>query len=194
MEQPMNQETTSRYPNVVVEENRVTIAMPFAWLGGIVATGIYLVLLYALVDDGFPFRRISLGYLIAFLIFTAAWLWYMAGRRVVTVFDAHDRRAHRRNLLYAMPSIDFADIAEITAVHAGNTIFYKIALKTNKLGKGIRISASYQGTDLEHLRLAQKALPAIDAMLAAGNDSRAAAVNQAKLAENPACYIKTGSQ
>lgn len=196
MEQTMNREAGPAYRKVIVEENRVSLTVSLDWLRAGLATAAYAFILYALFDYGFPHRRFSLTSLVVFLAFSAAWLWYVARQKSVAVFDANDRKVHRRNLLYGLPDIDFSEIAEITAVGesgggSGGT-YFKIAFKADKLGKGVRITDNYRGTDLEFVHLTQKALPAITAMLEA--DNAGAPDRSAGLVENPSRYVKTGSQ
>lgn len=180
--------------NIAMEDKRIAITMPFYWLRGIIATGIYGLFLFILIEDGFPLRHFSIGNLVVFLVTTAIWLWYVARQKTVTTFDAIDKKAYRRNPLYTMNEVDFADIAEITAVSESGTggggTYFKIALKKDRLGKGIRITDSYKETDLEMLRLTNTVLPAVAKMLEEAEGGGETAERKTGFPENPSCYRK----
>lgn len=117
------------HPNVQVEDDRVTVTMPFSWLKGVLATAIYGVIFFAVVSDGFPIQTFTLPYVIVFGVSTLLWLWYISRQRAVVVFDGFESQAHRRNLFYALGSIDFTDIAEVASVsETGEWIFWALGI------------------------------------------------------------------
>lgn len=188
-----------KHNNIGLEEGRVTIVKPASILKLAVATGIYALLLYALYDEGFPFRRFSAGLAIAFVVFTLIWVWYVARQKTTSTFVEAERRVYRRNMLWTTAVLEFADIDSVTGVDVsegyGRGTFYKIAMKSDVYGKGHRLTRTYGDTDdeLSYMRLAAK--PALDKMLAAvgGGENPEAGPATPIVPENPVHYRKSGA-
>lgn len=180
---------------VDISENAISVTIPFFWLKGVVATAIYVLLVGIIVLEG-PGTFLTPSYLIAILVFTLVWVWYMARQRVVTVFDAFAKKVYRRNMLYCMKEVDFADIAEIARVHEtgmGNDVyFYRIALKENRLGKGLALTDTYREDDAALAYFSGVALPAIENML--GKAVGAGAGGEAVSLENVRSYVRVGER
>lgn len=196
------------HKNMTVEDGRITIVNPLSIIQTLIAVAAYGGLLFVLVEDGFPFRRFTLPYLIAFLIFTAIFVLFLASRKTTTVFDAAERKVYRRNLLWSTAVLDFDDIAGVTAVahsESGSSgEYYKISLKADPLGKGYRLTNLYSATDDEALYMRMAAMPALEKMFAGSAASGTeGSVEQAvggrgdavpELPENPVFYRKNGGK
>lgn len=184
----------SEFKNVSVQADRVVVSQPFDLLGGVIATALYVLILYALFEKGFPLRQIRTGFIIAFAITTAIWLWYMAGRRMTTVFDAAEGKVFRRNLFRTEKVLDFTALDGIVEVSHGagysGGSYFKIAPKANRFGKGYRLTRTYKGADTEFLYMRTVAIPAIEAM--AGLEGRAVEAAAEVDLDSPGFYTKAG--
>ena len=105
-----------RHKNVTVHTDRVTVILPFTWVGALVATAVYALVLYALYEDGFLRRPTVLAYPITFAVATLLWLWYMAKRRIVRTFNAANRSVERKNILWREKMLRFDDVAAVSEV------------------------------------------------------------------------------
>ena len=179
-----NGNAAQRQYNVAIGDNRISVTIPFFWLKGIIATGVYFVFLWILIEDASP-NLLSLSFAIPFLIFTAIWAWYVSRQKIVTVFDAFDKKVYRRNMLYCMKEIDFTDIAEIIPIRVTgmgtNLVHYKIALRENRLGKGLDLTDGYKDTHPALEYFSETALPAIQNMLAGAGAPASGAENKVSL-------------
>lgn len=186
--------------NVTRTQDTLTISQPFDVIGGVIATALYALILYALFDDGFPLRQVRTGYVIAFAITTAIWVWYMAGRRIVTVFDATAGKMYRKNLLRTVKALNFADIDGIVEVFQRADCtggrYYKIAPKANPYGKGYRLTKTYPGGNIKFPDIAElydmrvAVIPAIEEMVGLKGRAEAAEVDL----DSTAFYSRVGRQ
>lgn len=146
------------FKNIDVSERQITITKPFKIIPGVIATLIFAIILYALVEDGFPLRHIRTPYLIALVVSTLVWTWYVARLKTTTVFDADSRTICRKNLFGMGKTLRFDEVADITLVikdeGSWQGEYFKISAKNNRFGKGYILTKTYSDFDdeLEHLR------------------------------------------
>lgn len=181
---------------IEVRDGNVSATTPLPLMKALVATGIYGIVFYALLEDGFPFRHFALSYLIVFAVTTLIWGWYVLRLRITTTFDSHAKTASRRNLLFTVESIPFSDIADVTKVReSGEGAYFKIAMKKDPLGAGRRLTGTYVDGEAEYEFFKEHALPAIEEMLdTARKESGEVAEEQlTELPENPVSYRKIGA-
>lgn len=161
-----------QHGNISVEDEQVSVTLPFDYFGALIATGAYGLILFAMVDDGFPLRRITLPYLVMFVIATLVWGWFMARRRIVTTFDGRERKVYRRNLLGMVKTIDFARIGSVTPVEntgmfSGGGSHYSIKLADDRHGKGYTLTNTTTAANPERVFFLTAALPKIQEMFSA---------------------------
>lgn len=146
------------FKNIHVSERQITITKPFKIIPGVIATLIFAIVLYALVEDGFPLRHVKTPYLVALVVSTLVWAWYVARLKTTTVFDADSRTIRRKNLFGLAKTLRFGEVADITLVIKDEGCwqgeYFKISLKNNRFGKGYILTKTYSDFDdeLEHLR------------------------------------------
>lgn len=180
--------------NMEINGDVVTMKTSLRLMKTLVATGIYGVILYALLEDGFPFRTFTLPYLIVFLIATAIWGWYVSRQKTTTTFVPGEKTVYRRNLIRTTHTLPFSEIAGLTRVlDADGDVFYKIALKKDPLGAGLRVTDNYRDGDAEYEFFKSKVLGTAEAMIEADAPEREDKANTpATLPETPLRYRKTG--
>jgi hypothetical protein len=146
------------YKNVAVSDRQVTITKPFKIIPGVIATLIFGIFLYALVEDGFPLRHTRTPYLVVFVAATLIWLWYVARLKTTTVFDAESGTIRRKNLFGLGKTLRFDQVADVTLVVKDEGCwqgeYFKLSPKNNRFGKGYILTKTYSDFDeeLEHLR------------------------------------------
>ena len=187
--------------NIRIEDGRAVVTKPFAVLSGVIATAAYGFVLFALFESGFVIRNVSLPLVIVFLVSTAAWVWYMAGRKIVTTFEAAEGRVYRRNFLYTTAVIDFSDIAGVFEMSesgdGGTSVYFRISLKSDEYGKGYRLTRSYAPTDDEAVYMKRTGLEALNVMIAGASQAGGGDGGPADAAGIPltlVAYARTGNR
>lgn len=177
------------HPNIVVDDYRVTLKSVTPWIFTFLLGGAYFIALIIAFHEGLA--ELSVAGCLIFAIATLFFLACLVRQRVTTVFDRLERTVHRRNPLQAMADIPFADIAEIAMVNDAGAVYFKIAPKADRLGKGFRITRNYDNNNEEFFYMLMRARPAISGMLEAGREQDSAAAS-AWLAERPVLYSRSG--
>ena len=179
--------------NLEINGDVITMKTSLRLMKTLVATGVYGIILYALLEDGFPFRTFTLPYLIVFLVATLPWGWYVSRQKTTTSFVPGEKTVYRRNLLHTTHTLPFSEIAGLTRVlDSSGDVFFKIALKKDPLGAGLRVTDNYRDGDTEYEFFRTKALGAVEAMLESDAPSQQDEPAPATLPDTPLRYRKTG--
>lgn len=176
------------HPNILVEDNRVTVTGTLPLMRVLIPFLLYVTAVLILLETGLA--EAAVVPCVLFAVSTLLLAACLSEARVVTVFDGFEKTVHRRNLIRRMAGIPFPDIDRIALVDEAGAAFYEIALKKNRLGKGVRLTRNYGNGDEEFLYLALRALPLVSAMLGypdRDSDPRAAV-------ENPVFYSRDGDK
>lgn len=180
------------HPNILVECDRVTLKSIPPWIHTFLLTAFYAIALIFAFHEGLA--DWSIAGCVLFAVSTPIFLVCLVRQKVTTVFDRLERTVHRRNPLWTMAGIPFEEIAEITMVDDAGAVYFKIAPKANRLGKGVRISRNYDGRSGEFLYMIMRCLPAVSGMLEECQTPGAdPATASAMLAEHPVLYSRNGS-
>ena len=178
------------HPNILLENDTVTLKSVPPWIHFFLMAVFYTIALITAFHVGLA--ELSLKGCLIFAAATLVFLVCLVQQKVTTIFDKQEQTVYRRNPFRAMACVPFEKIAEITLVNDPDTAYFKIVLKGDRLGKGIRISRNYDGRNEEFLYIIMKALPAISEMLAKNQSVAPETTSISMLAECPVLYSRNG--